>query len=76
MTNFVRIKNYLINIEALAYVQVEEDAIAFGFSFHSEALSGQNYIRFERGVQLPDAEFAQVKEFALDLPDPDRIIVL
>ena len=76
MTDFVRIKNYLINIEALAYVRVEEDAIAFGFSFHSEPLSGQNYIRFERGTQLTDAEFEQIKEFALDLPKLDRVIVL
>jgi hypothetical protein len=76
MTDFVRIKNYIINIEALAYVQVEKDAIAFGFSFHSEALSGQNYIRFERGTQLEDAEFEQVKEFAQDLPKLDRVIVL
>ncbi len=76
MTDFIRIKNYIINIEALAYVQVEKDVIAFGFSFHSEALSGQNYIRFERGAQLEDSEFEQVKEFALDLPKLDRVIVL
>jgi hypothetical protein len=76
MTDFVRIKNYIINIEALAYVQMEKDAISFGFSFHSEALSGQNYIRFERGTELQDAEFEQVKEFALDLPKLDRVIVL
>ena len=76
MSDFIRIKNYIINIEALAYVQVEKDAIAFGFSFHSEGLAGQNYIRFERGGELPDAEFEQVKEFVLDLPKLDRVIVL
>ncbi len=76
MMDFVRIKNYIINIEALAYVLVEKDAIAFGFSFHSEALSGQNYILFERGTELEDAEFEQVREFALDLPKLDRVIVL
>ncbi len=76
MSDFVRIKNYIINIEALAYVQIEKDAISFGFSFHSEALSGQNFIRFERGPHLQDAEFEQVKEFALDLPNLDRVIVI
>ena len=76
MTDFVRIKNYVINIEALAYVHIENDVLDFGFSFHSEELSGQNYIRFERGNQLTDAEFEQVKEFVLDLPKLDRVIVL
>lgn len=76
MTDFIRIKNYIINIEALAYVHIEKDALAFGFSFHSEELSGQNYIRFERGTHLQDAEFEQVKEFVLDLPKLDRVIVL
>jgi hypothetical protein len=76
MSDFIRIKDYIINIEALAYVQVEKDAIAFGFSFHSEALAGQNYIRFVRGGELQNAEFEQVKEFVLELPKLDRVIVL
>jgi hypothetical protein len=76
MTDFDRIKNYINNVEALAYVRIEENAIAFGFRFHSEALSGRNYIQLERGTQLQDAEFEQIKEFAQDLPKLDRVIVL
>jgi hypothetical protein len=76
MTDFERIKNYINDREALAYVRIEENVIAFGFSFHSAALSGKNYIQFERGAQLQDAEFEHVKEFALDLPKLDRVIVL
>ena len=45
MAAFFRIKNYVINLEALAYVQIEDDYIAFGFTFHSETMEGQNYIR-------------------------------
>jgi hypothetical protein len=76
MTDFIRIKNYLINVEALAYVQIEEDAISFGFRFHSDVLSGKNLIRFERGIQLGDEEFNLLKEFALELPKHDRVILV
>jgi len=76
MSAFFRIKNYIINLEALAYVRIENNFIAFGFSFHSETLEGQNYIRLEKGTHLQDAEFEQVKEFVLQLPELDRVIVI
>jgi hypothetical protein len=76
MSAFMRIKNYIINLEALAYVQIENNFIAFGFTFHSGTLEGQNYIRFEKGTDLQDGEFEQVKEFVLQLPKLDRVIVV
>jgi hypothetical protein len=76
MEPFIRIKNYIINMENLAYVRVDENYIDFGFAFHSETLGGQNFIRLERGSHLQDAEFEQVKEFVLQLPDPDRVILI
>jgi len=76
MSAFFRIKNYVINLEALAYVQIENDSIAFGFTFHSETLEGQNYIRLEKGSHLTDSEFDQVKEFVLQLPALDRVLVV
>ncbi len=76
MEPFVRIKNYIINLENLAYVRVEENYIDFGFAFHSEKLQGQNFIRLERGSHLRDDEFEQVKDFVLKLPDPDRVILI
>ena len=76
MSAFFRIKNYIINLEALAYVQVENNSISFGFTFHSESLEGQNFIRLEKGTHLQDVEFEQVKEFVLQLPELDRVIVI
>jgi hypothetical protein len=76
MPAFIRIKDYIINLEALAYVRIENDFIAFGFNFHSGELGGQNYIRFEKGSHLQDTEFDQVKEFVLQLPEVDRVIVI
>jgi hypothetical protein len=76
MSAFIRIKDYIINLEALAYVRIENDFIAFGFNFHSGELGEQNYIRFEKGSHLQDAEFEQVKEFVLQLPEVDRVIVI
>ena len=76
MAQFVRIKNYFFNLENLAYVRVEENYIDFGFAFHSEKLGGENFIRMERGTYLKDEEFEQVKEFVLQLPDPDRVILI
>ena len=76
MSAFFRIKNYVINLEALAYVQVENNFISFGFTVHSESLEGQNYIRLEKGTHLRDVEFDQVKEFVLQLPESDRVIVI
>ncbi len=76
MSSFVRIKNHLFNLESLAYVSIEKNHIDFGFAFPVEPTCGQNYIRLERGSHLQDAEFEQVKEFVLQLPDPDRVIVI
>jgi len=76
MSAFIRIKNYIINLEALAYARIENDYVALGFTFHSEELKGQNYIRFQKGSDLQDAEFEQVKEFLLQLPEVDRVIAI
>lgn len=76
MAAFFRIKNYVINLEALAYVRIENNSIAFGFTFHAETLEGQNYVRLEKGTHLSDSEFDQVKEFVLQLPELDRVIVI
>ncbi len=76
MSAFFRIKNYVINLEALAYARVEDNYIAFGFTFHSETLEGQNYIRLEKGKHLEEAEFEQVKEFVLQLPELDRVLAV
>lgn len=76
MEPFIRIKNYIINLENLAYVRLDENYIDFGFAFHSEKLGGQNFIRLERGSHLRDDEFEQVKDFVLQLPDPDRVILI
>jgi hypothetical protein len=75
MTPFFRIKHYLINLDRLAYVRIEENFIDFGFSFPVE--KGEcHVIRLERGSQLDPAEFEQVKEFVMQLPDPDRVVVI
>jgi hypothetical protein len=76
MTPFFRIKHYLINLDRLAYVAVEENHIDFGFSFPVEKSGGHHFIRLERGSLLNHAEFEQVKKFVLQLPDPDRVIVI
>jgi hypothetical protein len=76
MAGFFRIKNYVINLEALAFVRIENNYVAFGFTFHSETLEGQNYIRLEKGTHLNDLEFDQVKEFVLQLPELDRVIAI
>ncbi len=76
MSAFFRIKNYVINLEALAYARIEENYIAFGFTFHSETLEGQNLIRLEKGKDLEEAEFEQVKEFVLQLPELDRVLAV
>ncbi len=76
MTQFFRIKHYVINSDRLAYVRVEENFIDFGFSFPVEKGSGHHLIRLEKGANLSLAEFEQVKEFVLHLPEADRVIVL
>lgn len=76
MSSFVRIRNYVINLENLAYVSVEENHIDFGFVSPTGKSQDQNYIRLVRGSDLQDAEFEQVKEFVLQLPDADRVIAI
>jgi hypothetical protein len=73
---FIRVKNYLINLDNLAYILIEKNHIDFGFAFHSEKLGGENYIRLGKGSDLEDAEFEQLKDFLLHLPDPDRVIII
>ena len=79
MSAFIRIKDYFINLDALAYIKIEEDSIAFRyceFSTHAEKQEGQNYIQFKKGIHLKDAEFKQLKEFISDLPSPDRVVII
>ena len=73
---FVRIKNYVVNLDTLTYIRVQENYIDFGFTFPTEKAGGQNYVRLEKGVDLEDGEFAELKEFVFGLPDPDRVIVV
>ena len=76
MTPFFRIKHYLINLDRLAFVRIEENSIDFGFSFPVEKDGECHFIHLEKGSSLNNAEFEQVKEFVLQLPDPDRVIVI
>lgn len=79
MSAFIRIKDYFINLDALAYIKIEEDAVAFRFcefSSRAEKLEGQNYIRFEKGIDLKDVEFRQLKEFISELPALDRVVII
>jgi hypothetical protein len=76
MSEFVRIKRYIINLDTLTYIRVGEDHIDFGFTFPTQKPGGQNYIRLEKGVDLQDGEFVELKEFVFGLPDPDRVIVV
>jgi len=76
MSPFIRIKNHVINLQNLAYILVEGDHIDFGFAFPMRKPAGHNYIRFEKGSDLKEAEFEEVKEFVMHLPDHDRVIVV
>jgi hypothetical protein len=77
MSQFFRIKNFVINLESVAFVRVEKDYIDFGFGVPPpDNVCGPNCLRLERGTTLQDAEFEQVKEFVLQLPDVDRVIVI
>jgi len=76
MAQFIRIKSYIINLETLTYIRIEENWIDFGFAFPTEKPGGQNFVRLERGVNLDDGEFEEVRDFVLQLPDPDRIILV
>ena len=63
-------------MESITYMRVDENYIDFGFAFPTERQGGQNFVRFERGVSLTDAEFQEVKDFILNLPDPDMVLVI
>jgi hypothetical protein len=76
MSPFMRVKNYVINLQNLAYISVQDNHIDFGFAFPLKKPAGQNFIRFEKGTDLKDAEFEEVKEFVLQLPDPDRVVAV
>jgi hypothetical protein len=76
MAQFIRIKSYIVNLDTLTYIRVEDNWIDFGFSFPTEKPGGQNYVRLERGVNLQDQEFYELKEFVLQLPDPDRVVLV
>ena len=73
---FVRIKNYIVNLEATTYIRVGEDYIDFGFAFPTEKLGGQNYVRLVKGVDVQEGDFSELREFVFGLPDPDRVIVV
>ncbi len=75
MSPFMRIKNHVINLQHLTYVYVGHDYIDFGFGCPGEG-DGQNHIRFQKGSDLKDSEFDEVKEFVMQLPDPDRVIAV
>ncbi len=76
MAPYVRIKGYVINLQNVAYIQVTDNFIDFSFAYEAKKSEAQDYIRFEKGTDLTDTEFEQVKEFVLELPDPDRMIIL
>ena len=76
MTPFIRIKGYVINLQNLAYMFVAEDHIDFAFTFPPDGQGGQNYLRFAKGSDLSDGDFQEVIDFVMQLPDPDRVIVI
>jgi hypothetical protein len=73
---FIRIKHYIINMDALTYIRVGEDYIDFGFSFPTEKPGGQNFVHIVKGKNLSDEEFKEIKEFVFGLPEPDRVILI
>jgi hypothetical protein len=76
MTPFIRIKKYVINLENVAYVYVSEEHIDFAFAFPSGGEDGRNYVRLTKGPDLTEGDFQEVTEFIMQLPDPDRVIVV
>jgi hypothetical protein len=76
MTPFIRIKGYVINLQTLAYVSVAEDHIDFAFAFPPDGQGGRNHIRFAKGSDLSEGDFQEVIDFIMQLPDPDRVIVI
>ena len=76
MAQFIRIKSYIINLDTLTYIRIDDNWIDFGFAFPTEKPGGQNFVRLVRGVNLQDPEFNEVKEFVLQLVDPDRVVLV
>ncbi len=76
MAPYVRIKGYVINLQNVAYIQVTDKYIDFSFAYEAKRQGGQDYIRFEKGPDLTETEFEQVKEFVMELPDPDRVLLV
>jgi hypothetical protein len=76
MTSFIRIKNYFFNLDRLAFVRIEKNHIDFGFAFMFDSSQGQNFIRLEKGKDLDDSEYEQLREFIVQLPDPDRVVII
>ena len=76
MTPFLRIKNYVINLQNLAWVTVGSDSIDFAFARFDRGDDGPGHLRFQKGTDLQDSEFEEVKDFVFQLPDPDRVIVV
>jgi hypothetical protein len=73
MSAYVRIKEYIINLQSVCSVRVTDDVIEFALISASGA---PPMIRFERGKDLQEGEFDQVREFVYDLVDPDRVIAV
>ncbi len=76
MSQFIRIKHYIINLETLTYIRAEQDHIDFGFTFPTKKPGGESFVRIERGIHLNDSEFDEVRDFVLQLPDPDMVVVV
>jgi hypothetical protein len=76
MTDFLRIKHYIINLEKLTYIRVGDYYVDFGFAFPTKKPGGINYVRLERNVDLQESEFEELKGFVFGLPDPDRVVVV
>lgn len=76
MAQFIRIKSYVINIDTLTYIRIEDEWIDFGFAFPTEKPGGQNFVRLVRGVNLQNQEFQDVRDFVLQLVDPDRVVLV
>ena len=76
MKSFIRIKSYIINLDNLAYVTISADHIDFAFTLPADSVGAPNHIRLTKGSDLSIGDFQGVMDFVLQLPDPDRVIVI
>jgi hypothetical protein len=74
--SFIRIKSYIINLDNVAYVTIAADHIDFAFALPADRPDAPNHIRLTKGSDLPVGDFQEVMDFVLQLPDPDRVIVI